>query len=218
VPSERLEKLRLSYDELEALRLVHLEGMTQREAGERLGVSGSTVSRIADRAYRVVTEALVLGKGLCLESGPVTVGRVDDTFDQTRHAPVGSQLAGAEPHEGEKVKVAVPYLAGRVSEDFGSAKAFLVAEAAGQHVERTSIFEVQGVQHSHAGMTGFLRGQDVEVVLAGEMGAPMQQVLRRAGFRLYCGVSGPAPQAVEDFLRGDIEQSEASCAPPQGDH
>ena len=61
----------LPFDELEALRLLHLEGATQEEAGLRLGVSGSTVSRMAQRAHRTVTEALVLGKALCIEGGPV---------------------------------------------------------------------------------------------------------------------------------------------------
>ena len=63
VPARQLEKLRIAFDELEALRLLHLEGVTQAEAGSRLGVSASTVSRMADRAHRVITEALVADKG-----------------------------------------------------------------------------------------------------------------------------------------------------------
>ena len=76
VPARQLESVRLAFDELEALRLLHLEGATQAEAGSRLGVSGSTVSRMADRAHRVITEALVTGKAICVEGGPVTVVRV----------------------------------------------------------------------------------------------------------------------------------------------
>ncbi len=79
VPARQLEKVRISFDELEALRLLHLEGATQAEAGSRLGVSGSTVSRMADRAHRLITEALVADKAICVEGGPVTVVRVSES-------------------------------------------------------------------------------------------------------------------------------------------
>jgi len=64
-----LDTLVLPLAELEALRLLHIEGVTQAEAGRRLGVSASTVSRMAARAHRTVTEALILGKAVCVEGG-----------------------------------------------------------------------------------------------------------------------------------------------------
>jgi predicted DNA-binding protein (UPF0251 family)/predicted Fe-Mo cluster-binding NifX family protein len=219
VSVKRLEKLKMSLDELEALRLLHLEGITQAQAGNRLGVSASTVSRMAERAHRVVTEALVSGKVLCLEGGPITVVRVsentplvpgDGRFEET--------ATDEEPRKGDTMIVAVPYLQGDVNAHFGSTRAFLVAEAADGKVERTTIFELQGMQHNHAGIAGFLKEQGVSVILAGGMGAPMQQALKQQGFDLYCGVSGPAVEAIEAFLRGDIEQSDATCGHHHGEH
>ncbi len=218
VPARELQKLRMSFDELEALRLLHLEGVTQAEAGSRLGVSASTVSRMADRAHRVVTEALVANRAVCVEGGPVTVVRVSES---SRSAPSDDQAQqtqiGNEPSEGERMIVAVPYLQGNVNAHFGSTQAFLVAEALDGNVERASVFEVQGMQHNHAGIAGFLKEQGVEVILAGGMGAPMQQALKAQGFDLYCGVSGPAVEAVEAFLRGEIEQSESTCGHHHGE-
>ncbi len=207
--AEAIDKVQLAFDELEALRLLHLEGMTQTEAGLRLGVSGSTVSRMAQRAHRAVTEALVLGKAVCIEGGPATVVRrgpgPDGNSDATR--PVGR----TDTKEGEIMIIAVPYLQGDVNAHFGSTQAFLVARALEGRVDHTSIFELQGMQHNHSGIAGFLREQGVEVILAGGMGAPMQTALKQAGFSVYCGVSGPAVEAVEAFLRGEIQQSEATC-------
>ncbi len=216
VPARELEKVRLGVDELEALRLLHLEGATQAEAGRRLGVSGSTVSRMAERAHRVVTEALVRGKAVCVEGGPVTVVRISGS---SRTSPWEDKtLATMDANEGERMIVAVPYLQGNVNAHFGSTQAFLVAEAVNGKVERTSVFEVQGMQHNHSGIAGFLKEQGVEVILAGGMGAPMQQALKMQGFDLYCGVSGSAVEAVEAFLRGEIEQSESSCGHHHGEH
>jgi predicted Fe-Mo cluster-binding NifX family protein/predicted DNA-binding protein (UPF0251 family) len=204
VPARRLEKVKISFDELEALRLLHVEGATQAEAGRRLGVSGSTVSRMADRAHRVITEALVADKAVCVEGGPVTVVRVSES--------------GNTGEQGDRMIVAVPYLQGNVNAHFGSTQAFMVAEGVDGKLEKTTVFEVQGMQHNHSGIAGFLKEQGVEVILAGGMGGPMQQALKMQGFELYCGVQGPAIAAVEAFLRGEIEQSESTCGHHHGEH
>jgi predicted Fe-Mo cluster-binding NifX family protein/predicted DNA-binding protein (UPF0251 family) len=204
VPARRLEKVKISFDELEALRLLHAEGATQAEAGRRLGVSGSTVSRMADRAHRVITEALVADKAVCVEGGPVTVVRVSES--------------GNTGEQGDRMIVAVPYLQGNVNAHFGSTQAFMVAEGVDGKLEKTTVFEVQGMQHNHSGIAGFLKEQGVEVILAGGMGGPMQQALKMQGFELYCGVQGPAIAAVEAFLRGEIEQSESTCGHHHGEH
>lgn len=220
VPAERLEKSRMSFDELEALRLLHMEGATQAEAGRRLGVSASTVSRMAERAHRVVTEALVADKLLCVEGGPVTVVRVSESVRNGQTAPPepdgGSNSKATAREQGDRMIVAVPYLQGNVNAHFGSTQAFMVAETADGKVDKTTVYEMQGMQHNHQGIAGFLKEQGVEVILAGGMGAPMQQALKMQGFELYCGVQGPAVAAVEAFLRGDIEQSESTCGHHHG--
>jgi predicted Fe-Mo cluster-binding NifX family protein len=116
------------------------------------------------------------------------------------------------------MKVAVPYLQGNVNAHFGSTQAFMVAEGVEGKLEKTTVFEVQGMQHNHSGIAGFLKEQGVEVILAGGMGAPMQQALKMQGFELFCGVQGPAVAAVEAFLRGEIEQSESTCGHHHGEH
>ncbi len=214
VPLRGLKKVRLAFDELESLRLLHLEGLTQAEAGQRLGVSASTVSRMADRAHRAVTEALVSGKAVCIEGGPVTVVRTQDSSALVaREGALATETTG----KGDNMIVAVPYLDGTVNAHFGSTQAFLVAETSDGEITRTSVFEVQGMQHNHAGIAGFLKEQGVQVILAGGMGAPMQQALKLQGFELYCGVGGPALEAIEALLRGEIVHSEATCGHHHGD-
>ena len=210
-----VKQVKLRFDELEALRLLHLEGTTQTEAGQKLGVSGSTVSRMAQRAHRIITEALVLGKAVCIEGGPVTVVRVSSTLLNQTEAK--RSRAKNDANKGETMIIAVPYLDGNVNAHFGSTQSFLVARATDGQMEETSIFEVQGMQHNHSGIAGFLKEQGVEVILAGGMGAHMQQALKQAGFSLYCGVTGPAVDAVAAFLRGEILPSEATCGHHHGE-
>lgn len=52
----------LSYDEYEVLRLIDFEGLTQEEAGERMGISRGTIWRLIKSARKKVTSALVEGR------------------------------------------------------------------------------------------------------------------------------------------------------------
>jgi uncharacterized protein len=71
IPWPQLENLTLSVDELEALRLTDLEGLYQEAAGARMRVSRSTLARLVESARRKTADALVNGKALLIEGGPV---------------------------------------------------------------------------------------------------------------------------------------------------
>jgi len=57
-------------DELEALRLVYLEGLTQQEASERMGISRGTLWRLLDNGRRKLVLALVERRPIVLTSRP----------------------------------------------------------------------------------------------------------------------------------------------------
>jgi len=50
--------------EIEALRLVDLEGLSQEEAGERMGVSRGTIWRLVQSARKKTVQALTEGRPL----------------------------------------------------------------------------------------------------------------------------------------------------------
>jgi len=67
VPMAQLEHIALEKDELEALRLVDLNGMQQLQAAERMGVSRQTLANILKRGRKKVASCLVDGKALLLD-------------------------------------------------------------------------------------------------------------------------------------------------------
>ena len=73
VPLHGLRRVSLLQEELEALRLADLEGLTQQEAAERMGVSRSTFQRIVTLARRQVALALTEGSALQIEGGTFEV-------------------------------------------------------------------------------------------------------------------------------------------------
>jgi predicted DNA-binding protein (UPF0251 family) len=71
IPARTLEQVVLALDEFEAIRLADLQGLYQDEAAERMRVSRPTFGRIIESARRKVAEALIMGKALRIEGGPV---------------------------------------------------------------------------------------------------------------------------------------------------
>jgi len=73
IPVRLLDEVVMTLDEFEAIRLADLEGLYQESAAAQMGVSRPTFSRIAAEAHRKVADAIVHGKALRIEGGPVHV-------------------------------------------------------------------------------------------------------------------------------------------------
>jgi predicted DNA-binding protein (UPF0251 family) len=71
VPLEALHRVNLLPEELEALRLMDLEDLTQEDAAQRMGISRSTFQRIVAQARRQVALALCEGAALVIEGATV---------------------------------------------------------------------------------------------------------------------------------------------------
>lgn len=69
-----LKRIPLLPEELEALRLADLEGLSQAEGAESMGVSRSTFQRIVTNARRQVALALIEGRALVLEGSTLESG------------------------------------------------------------------------------------------------------------------------------------------------
>lgn len=71
VPTSALEEVVVAVDELEAMRLVDVDGMYYEQAAERMRVSRRTFGRIIDSARRKVAQALIHGMALRIEGGVI---------------------------------------------------------------------------------------------------------------------------------------------------
>ncbi len=84
VPLRELEEIVLALDELEALRLADLQGQYQEQAAEKMKISRPTFSRIVESARKKVADALINGKALRLEGGPVIQPPAGATSEERR--------------------------------------------------------------------------------------------------------------------------------------
>ena len=67
-PQGNPEPIYIEPAEIEALRLVDLEGLSQEEAGEKMGVSRGTVWRILQSARKKTAQALTEGRPMRIAS------------------------------------------------------------------------------------------------------------------------------------------------------
>jgi len=84
----------MTLDELEAIRLADLEGLYQEKAAERMEVSRATFGRILDAAHRKIAGALIRGKALRIEGGPVLPERTGPFRCPRWHAAVSDGRPG----------------------------------------------------------------------------------------------------------------------------
>lgn len=84
-----LQQITLTFDELEAIRLTDLEGLYQAQAAEKMNISRQTLGRILESAHRKIADALVNGKALLIEGGPIEIVADAAPPHRFRHGPGG---------------------------------------------------------------------------------------------------------------------------------
>ena len=59
---DKLERMIIDEDEMEALRLSDFEGLYQQECADKMGISRTTFSRLIQNAHKKIADALLHGK------------------------------------------------------------------------------------------------------------------------------------------------------------
>ncbi len=190
IPLLDLEEVILSLDELEALRLSDLKGLYQDAAARAMGISRQTFGRIIESARQKSADALLNGKALRITGGNVRL-----------------------KNEGEEnMKIAVPTIGDQIDQHFG-------------HCEKYSVFTIddkaivaEECMASPAGcgcksnMASTLAQSGVKILIAGGIGNGAVNVLAGNGIKTIKGASGAVRNAVELFLRGELEDSGDICS------
>ena len=107
------------------------------------------------------------------------------------------------------MKIAVNYENGMVFQHFGRTEAFKLYEVEDGKVVSSEVVSTNGT--GHEALAGFLAQRGVDAVLCGGLGAGMQNALAQAGIEVISGVTGNTDEAVEAYLRGDLETAGVNC-------
>jgi uncharacterized protein len=69
IPLRELDEIILTNEEVEALRLKDVEGLSQTEASKKMNISQPTFFRIINTARKKVSDAIVNGKAIRVQGG-----------------------------------------------------------------------------------------------------------------------------------------------------
>ena len=100
------------------------------------------------------------------------------------------------------MKIAVTYEGGQIFQHFGHTSQFKIYEIESDAVKSTQVIDADGF--GHGALAGFLKSNDVQVLICGGIGGGAQMALQEAGIQLFGGVSGDADEAVEALLAGQL--------------
>lgn len=100
------------------------------------------------------------------------------------------------------MKIAVTYESGLIFQHFGHTQQFKLYEVENNAVVSSCVIDTDGF--GHGALAGFLRQQNVQVLICGGIGGGAQMALAEAGITLYGGVQGDADEAVEALLVGQL--------------
>ncbi len=67
IPLRDLEIIQITREEIEALRLSHLQNLGQKEASDMMGISQPTLNRTLDSVYKKITQAMTSGCAIRIE-------------------------------------------------------------------------------------------------------------------------------------------------------
>lgn len=212
------EKVVLTVDEYESLRLIDLEGYTQERCAEQMQVSRTTVQGVYDAARKKVADALVNGKRLLIRGGDyVTCGRYEASCGRGCHGLCHIGNEDKKIKAEDSMKVAVTYEDGKIFQHFGHTEKFKIYDISDGKISAETIVDTEG--SGHGALAGFLVRHSVDTLICGGIGGGAQIALADAGIKLYGGVTGDADEAVNALLSGTLGfDPDVHCAHHDHEH
>ena len=212
------EKITMTVDEYEVIRLVDLKKYTHEQCAQQMGISRTTVTEIYESARYKLADSLVHGKVLSISGGNYCFCDGRDPFccnqkcERTDRSAFENKIQG----KGEKeMRIGVTYETERFFSilDTQSSSNCMMLKMARSNRPRLSIRMDRVMEHwlpSNAG---------VEVLICGGIGGGAQAALAAAGIQLFGGVSGDADEAVRCFVSGNLNYNpEVRCSHHAHEH
>lgn len=227
-PMGVLDEVLLGNDELEAIRLKNLVGLSQEEAASQMGVSQPTFHRLLVSAHQKLTDAVVNGKALRIEGGNVTSADVQAGPCRWRRGwscrikPSSSvveenQEPQTVPRKGMIVAITSVdgTLKGKVDERFGRARKIVFYDM------ETKEYSVVDNAHNLniAQGAGILAAKNVvkfgaKAIISGHFGPKAFQVVHAAGIEVYSATDMTVTEAIKGYKKGKlIKLAGADVAP-----
>lgn len=198
-------------------RLIDKEGFSQEQCGEQMNIARTTVQQIYAAARKKLADVLVDGLPLRIEGGDYRLcnGNADKcSCIGCYKQQINRQYASKK---GDYImRIAVTYENGDIFQHFGHTEQFKVYDVQDGKIISSEVVSTNG--SGHGALAGVLNALQADVLICGGIGGGAQAALAAAGIRLYGGTSGNADQAVEAFLKGELDYNPDVQCNHHGEH
>ena len=199
------EKVIMTMDEYETIRLVDLEKRTHEQCAKQMGIARTTVTEIYESARYKMADSIVNGKTLEISGGNYRLCDGTALFCYNKICRRTSTSVGKDDiqrKETDQMRIAVTYENGEIFQHFGHTEHFKFYEVEDGKVTTSQVVDTNG--SGHGALAGLLAEHQVDVLICGGIGGGAQAALAEANIRLIGGVQGNADEAVQAFLNGTL--------------
>lgn len=200
---ERDDRIYMTVDEYETIRLMDREGLSQEQCAERMDVARTTVQKVYESARQKLALMLTEGRPLHIEGGQYRLCDGADCGFGYSDCYKYRLSRTYEKKEGEHImRIAVTYEDGQIFQHFGHTEAFKLYDVEDGKVVKSEIVDTNGT--GHGALAGMLSALGVDTLICGGIGGGARAALDGAGIRLYGGAAGSADDAVASLLSGSL--------------
>lgn len=182
-----------------------------------MNIARTTVQQIYAAARKKLADVLVDGLPLRIEGGDYRLcnGNAD------KCSCIGSYKQQINRQYASKkgdyiMRIAVTYENGDIFQHFGHTEQFKVYDVQDGKIISSEVVSTNG--SGHDALAGVLNALQADVLICGGIGGGAQAALAAAGIRLYGGTSENADQAVEAFLKGELDYNPDVQCNHHGEH
>ncbi len=210
------EEVLLGHDEVEAIRLKNLVGLSQEEAASQMGVSQPTFYRHLFSVHQKLRDAAAKGKAkdrgrlcdcnLCFY-WPLPVEEWMGLSDEANTGKISEENQKLEG--GIKMKVAITSidgtLEGKVDERFGRARKIIVYDTdTKEHVALDNSMNLNAAQGAGTQAAQNVVQTGAKAIISGHFGPKAFQVIQMAGLEIYSATDMTVAEAIKGFVEGKL--------------
>jgi predicted DNA-binding protein (UPF0251 family)/predicted Fe-Mo cluster-binding NifX family protein len=218
IKASSLEEVVLGNDEIEAIRLKDLLGMSQSEAAKEMHISQPTFHRLVLTARQKIADAFVNGKAVRIEGGNISLG---EDFSQPCHwrkrwgckaksaceVPAEGDAAGVRKRSAATIAITSTdgTLDGMVDERFGRSRKIIVYDKETQSyvtIDNTTNMNLPqgaGIQTARS-----VVGTSAQTVISGHFGPNAFAALETAGITAYSASDMTVRDALTKLEEGSL--------------
>jgi predicted DNA-binding protein (UPF0251 family)/predicted Fe-Mo cluster-binding NifX family protein len=204
-------KVTMSIDEYETIRLIDYKNLTQEECAAQMDVARTTITAMYTSARKKIAQSIVESRILEIDGGNYIEcqGRYCKFSQKSKTQAIQQETLTPDLNDDSiddklfTMKLAVPCENEIIFQRFGITDAFNIYTIKDSQIIKTEHLKVGNAEHK--ALVDFLIAHKIDSLLCGGIGERAKKYLLDAEIVIYSGVSGNADIKVQQLLESQLD-------------